>query len=438
MDFSITDLLDVYNIDNINLDDIIFNNKKIINDEFITDPMNASRKILKSSIMRKNGQETNFCTDCKSDKIVEDYTAGIMTCTNCGNVLGNILDSNPEWRQYEEDGKADTGRCNKITNKLLPQSSLGLKMGGYPFGKLQRLQNWYSMPYHEKSLNDVFKMIVSVCDKAGIKKNIQDDAKIMYKSVSECKHIKGKNTGKNVITRGKNRMGIIASCVFLACRKNKESYLPKELADLFSIKHTELNRGCKNLIKYLKSREFKINTGTSKAEHFIIRYCNELHIKSELANEALKIAKNIEKINLVSEHTPFSIAATSVLIMAELNKIFSLTKKKIAKGFDISEVTISKTYKKIEKYKNILADDFEINRIQKNIENKRNNVITIPPEILENMKKFGIDTSEYVSSESENDYNKLNNNELIDKAKLLSINDFSKFKKINTVLNSRI
>ena len=44
-----------------------------------------------------------------------------------------------------------------------------------------------------------------------------------------------------------------------------------------------------------------------------------------------------------------------MLIMAENNNITSLTKKKLRIMFGVSEVTISKTYKKIEKIKNILS-----------------------------------------------------------------------------------
>jgi transcription initiation factor TFIIIB Brf1 subunit/transcription initiation factor TFIIB len=341
------------------------------------------------------------CPECNSFENINNYTTGYVTCVDCGQAIDNILDANPEWRQYEDDGRGggDIARCSQAVSKLIPQSSTGTRHVASGYGKLQKLQNWNFMPYRERSLNDVFKLISSRCEKFGIKKNIQDDAKIIYKSVNECTHKLGKNKGKPIITRGKNRLGIIGSCVFLACRKNKLTYLPKEIADIFTLKHTELNRGCKSLLKLLKARNFSIDTGTSKPEHFINRYCNLLHIRSNFTEQSLKIVRNIEKLNLVSEHTPFSIAATAVLVMAEVNKIGSLTKKKIAEEFNISEVTITKTYKKIELFKNILSDDNRVNELIRKIDETKDQKILIPKNIFLKMKKFGVDTSNIVLEE---------------------------------------
>lgn len=334
------------------------------------------------------------CPTCNSFDNINNYTTGYLTCTNCGQAIDNILDANPEWRQYEDDGRGggDIARCSQAVNKLIPQSSTGTRHVASGYGKLQKLQNWNFMPYRERSLNDVFKLISSRCEKNGIKKNIQDDAKIIYKTINDCTHKLGKNKGKPIITRGKNRLGIIASCVFLACRKNKLTYLPKEIAEIFDLKHTELNRGCKSLVKLLKARNFNIDTGTSKPEHFINRYCNILHIRTHFMEQTLKIARNIEKLDLVSEHTPFSIAATAVLVMAEVNKISSLSKKKIAEEFNISEVTITKTYKKIELFKNILSNDEKVNDIVKKIDENKKQKINVPENVLQKMKKFGVDT----------------------------------------------
>jgi transcription initiation factor TFIIIB Brf1 subunit/transcription initiation factor TFIIB len=67
------------------------------------------------------------------------------------------------------------------------------------------------------------------------------------------------------------------------------------------------------------------------------------------------IANNIKKLGLVSDHIPPSVAAGSILLMSKINNL-SLTKKIISKKFSISEVTISKIYKKIEEFNKILVD----------------------------------------------------------------------------------
>lgn len=329
------------------------------------------------------------CGTCKDSEILNDYSHGIIVCTNCGQVLDSILDYNPEWKQYDDDDK-NNSRCGMPINALLPQSSLGTNIVGVnPHSRLKILHNWNAMPYKERSLNYVFKAMHEKCGQHGILKCIEDDAKIMYKVVSECKHIKGKNKGKYVITRGKNRLSIIAACIFFACRRKNLTRTPREIADIFGIKHLEMNKGCKNFLKFLKIKKFNMNMGTSNAEHFIKRFCNMLHLKNLYAEKALKIVRNVNKLNIASVHTPYSLATSCILLMAEINKLSSITKKKLSKRFDVSEVTINKAYKKIKQYKDIVDNDTATCMISQKIEALSKNY-TISQEIYEKMKTFGI------------------------------------------------
>ena len=330
------------------------------------------------------------CPRCKSvNKIVEDKSQGFLVCENCGQVVSNVIDSNPEWRQYDDD-RGDTSRCSMPINRLLPQSSLGTTIcGGAYKSKLKTLQSWSSMPYKERSLNIVFKDIQSKCQQAGIVKCIEDDAKIMYKSISECKHVKGKNKGKFIIIRGANRRSLIAACVFFACKKKNMTRSPKEISDLFDLKYTEMTRGCKNFTKLIKLKKIEVNMGMSLPEHFVIRFCNDLKIKKNYTDEALKIANNISRLNIASDHTPFSIATGRILLMAEHNDLKSITKRRIAEKFGVSEVTITKTYKKLLEYKVIvLSNDITEKILKENI--IKSNTHIIPDEIQNRMKKFGI------------------------------------------------
>lgn len=337
---------------------------------------------------QKKGNTSAMCPTCEKDDVIEDYSQGILVCRNCGRVLENILDYNPEWKQFEDDDKAN-GRCSMPINVLLPQSSLGTSISGMGTNRLKILHGWNAMPYKERSLNKEFKKIHDVCQKGGILKCVEDDAKIMYKMTSECKHSSGKNMGKCIITRGINRVSISAACVFFACIRKGVTRTSKEIALLYNIKDLEMNRGCKNLLKMLKIRKTSFKMGTSKPEHFIRRYCAELKIKNQFIEEALKIATNVERLNIASGHTPYSTAAASILLMAEMNKLSFITKKKLAGEFDISDVTIGKTLKEIAPYKQVLVDneatDTIVSRIKKDMETQ-----TFSSEVLEKMKKFGI------------------------------------------------
>jgi hypothetical protein len=75
----------------------------------------------------------------------------------------------------------------------------------------------------------------------------------MYKNISDCKHMSGKNKDKPTIIRGKNRISVIAACIHNACRKKDKTRSPKEIAELFGLKYTEITKGCKIFQRLAKS-----------------------------------------------------------------------------------------------------------------------------------------------------------------------------------------
>jgi transcription initiation factor TFIIB len=360
----------------------------------------------------------DICPYCSCTDILKDATNGILVCTNksCGQVIDVILDENPEWRQYEDDKKTD-GRCSMPINQLLPISSIGTSISGNYKNRLKTLQIWNAMPYRERSLNNVFKIIHEKCQKGDIIKCIEDDAKIMYKNISDCKHVKGKGRYKFIIIRGKNRESLIGACVFFACRRNKKTRTPKEIADLFELKYTEITKGCKNFLKLMKIKNAGLTNGTSHPEEFVPRLCLKLQLTQVYTDQAVQIAKNIRKLNVASVHTPFSTAICSILLMADINKLKILNKKKLSIMFGVSEVTITKTYNKIEKYRKALINDELTDRLVKVLADLLS-LNTVPDSITERLKRFK-DVENITTIQNLN-----------------KINEFGKTKKDNILTNS--
>jgi transcription initiation factor TFIIIB Brf1 subunit/transcription initiation factor TFIIB len=86
----------------------------------------------------------------------------------------------------------------------------------------------------------------------------------------------------------------------------------------------------------------------TKPEAFIERYCSRLNINSELTKLCHFIAIKIEKLNLMPENTPHSIAAGVVYFISQMCKL-NVSKKEVKNISEISEVTINKCFKKLEK-----------------------------------------------------------------------------------------
>ena len=265
-------------------------------------------------------QKQDNCISCDAiDSLRRDSKLGIIVCNKCGQVNDGLLDNSPEWKSYNnDDSRNDTGRCSMPINHFLPQSSLGTSIGGSKRTKIQILHRWSAMPYKERSRYIVLKEIENKCRMANILKKIEDDAKIIYNNISECKHVKGKNKGKNIIIRGINRKGLVGACVYYACRRNDKPMNPKEIAQLFDIRQKDLTKGRRTLFKLMKIRNMGLVLKSSTAADFIPRFCRELRIKDEYLDQSLQLAKNIKKLNVASSHTQPSIATACVLLMINI------------------------------------------------------------------------------------------------------------------------
>lgn len=332
--------------------------------------------------------DSHWCNDCNTDDIIEDLSHGILICKNCGSVVSNMLDTNAEWYQFGDNEKKEIGRSSLVINRLLPQSSIATTISGNCSSRIKTLHGWSAMPYKERSLNEVFKIIQMKCNEGKIMKCIEDDAKIMYKNISDCKHTIGKNKNKNIIIRGINRKSLIAACILYACKKKNKIRSPKEIGKLFQLKYTEITKGCKTFLKMAKMKHLDIKYTFTKPEHFITRFCDELKIKKEYTEQAIQISRNVQKLHIASVHTPLSLATGSIYLMIHING-FDIQKKKIAKKFNVSQVTIAKAFKKLVPFIKILINDNISNQINEEILKYQDN-IKISNEIKPKFIRFGV------------------------------------------------
>ncbi len=338
------------------------------------------------------------------DNTIEDTTNGLLVCKLCGIINNTLYDSSPEWKNDDNNEKSRSGFC---VSKLLPQSSLGTTIGGSFFGgarKIKQLQTWCAMPYRERALNCMFKELHTRCTTGNILRCIEDDAKIMIKKMYDCKHIEGSYKDKYIIVRGSARTGLMAMCVYYACKRKGMPRTLKEIADIFEVSIEVLTNGKKKFHKFLKISNLNINIGYNNSDDFVKRYCKDLHIKQEFIDQTLTISNNIKKLNIASSHTPSSLAVCSILLMADINNFKTINKKLLSKKFKISDVTLTKTLNKIILFKNILSD----NNLSDIYEKNNNIIITdIPETLISKFETYKLPTNKNELSSFQYEYSKI-------------------------------
>jgi len=315
-----------------------------------------NKKIGPLECMYRSCGNREKCERCECNLAFSDE--GFLTCTNktCGIIYKDIVDQSAEWRYYGADDNQnnDPTRCGMPINPLLEESSYGCKVlcfgpTSYEMRKIRRYTEWQSMPYKEKSQYDEFQIITTMAHNAGIPKLIIDDAIRYHKKISEY----------DLTFRGDNRDGIIAASIYISCRINNYPRTAKEIATIFHLDVTSATKGCKNAIAIINNLEKdmdnkeKTNFCKTKPEAFIERYCSKLNINNELTKVCQFISMKIEKQNIMPENTPHSIAAGVVYFISQMCKL-NVSKRDVKNVSEISEVTINKCFKKLEKIKDDL------------------------------------------------------------------------------------
>ena len=118
-------------------------------------------------------------------------------------------------------------------------------------------------------------------------------------------------------------------------------------------------------MNYNKSQNSPVSVSGSDSNDFIERFCSKLNITNEIYDICKHVCKAAEDFSLVSENTPPSVAAGSIYLVCTLLNI-NISKKDISISCKISEVTISKCYKKLLKYHNHLLPKNIMNRLYTN------------------------------------------------------------------------
>ena len=299
----------------------------------------------------QNLRQREKCDLCNSPVSYTQQKLLTYTNTSCAVVYKDVLDETAEWRYYgaDDNSMSDPTRCGMPINPLLKESSYGCKVvcGGrssYEMRKIRRYTEWQSMPYKEKSQYDEFETIKLMSKNAGIPKIIVDEALRQHKKLSEEKTF-----------RGDNRDGIIAAAVYIAARIHKYR-TAKEIASIFHLDNTSATKGCKNAVNLLNKME-KDDVSSDKTHFykttptsFIERYCSKLGLNKELTKVCLFVAHKISQKESNSENTPHSVAAGIVYFVAQTCNL-NVSKKNVNKCSEISEVTINKCYKKLDKFK---------------------------------------------------------------------------------------
>jgi len=218
---------------------------------------------------------------------------GEHVCTECGTIMGSIMDEGAEWRIYANT-EDDPSRTGGITNELLPDSSYGSMMmrrripGQSEESKsIAKLSSWSFSSHGERSWMSIFDTIQVSCTRIGLPKAIAHDACALFKQIEDARK-----------TRGETRRALMAGAVFTTCRQHNATRTHEEIATLF---HVSIRAMCKGLSRFDGEVSSVLNTQLGIAE----RICADLAIGDQERDQILLLLNKLPEM----EHTPKTIVA---------------------------------------------------------------------------------------------------------------------------------
>lgn len=284
-----------------------------------------------------------ICPQCRNPtpNLIEEFAAGDLVCGDCGTVVGDrIIDTRSEWRTFASDSGGgggvadDPSRVGVAENPLLGTAHLETIISardGYTGAskELGRLQGKTSYRAGERNLLTAFKTIGLMSERIGLPRMIADRAKQLYKLVED-----------EGLTKGKVNDGIIAACIYVACRQEKVPRTFKEISALTLVSKKDIGRCYKMIAPLLENRVSSVSM-----EDFMARFCSHLNLGMEVHRVAVHILKRVAELGVAAGKSPTSISAAGLFMATQLFPHARKSPKDIAFISGVSEVTIKNTYK---------------------------------------------------------------------------------------------
>lgn len=279
------------------------------------------------------------CRNCgELHNIVEDYKAGYNVCGNCGCVIGNrIIDEGCEWRNFSDANSPNLSRVGSANNPLLDVETYDTIISAEKtsFGmNLSKTQMRSSMRGPEQSLINGFNLISALCDRANMTKTICDRAKFNFKTVEEKK-----------IAKSKSHKGIVAACIYIACRQEGCARTFKEMSALTAVPRKDIGRAYKIIYPHLE-RFVAVSV-----KDIVSRFCSNLDLDHNAEKLAIAIAQNVQHLGILTGKSTDSIAAAIVYLVTNIFTQHKNMQKYLQNTSNVTDVTIKNVYKELVLHK---------------------------------------------------------------------------------------
>jgi len=284
------------------------------------------------------------CTNCFGESIVEDRECGNRVCTECGCVAEScMIDDGPEWINGGEGGQQDGSRCGpSSTNDLIQASTIILDTKGASRGvrSIQKYHQQLGMDHKQRALYGVFKTITTVCESSGLQ--LPDvvifQAKELYKDLKELR-----------ISRGGVHKALIATCVYYACKIQRQEGLTRSKLDIayaFEVPEKAMSSACKLFKDVTRGRPYHDalydTMETTDLVHRVVgSFGFQRDVRIQVMRSVRQLDDSIRASGMMDGKSPSSVLAAILCIVFQKLKL-DISKDDITMRCQTTVVTLNK------------------------------------------------------------------------------------------------
>ena len=279
------------------------------------------------------------CPSCNKTTLITDDNSGEIVCKTCGIVLSEGSEaSGPEWRSFANDGvdKSRTGTGTSITMHDMGLSTVigtvnkdatGKPLSSAMKQSFDRIRTWDSRSQAHTSTDKNLRQALSEMDKLKDKLSLTDavieKAAYIYRKAMERKLVKGRSI-----------QGLVAACVYAACRDTNTPRTLDNVADGINIRRKDVAR-CYRLVH----RELDLKIPVADPINNIPRIASVLELGEKIKRKAAIILRKAKDAGIVAGKDPTGLAAAA-LYLACITEGGNKTQKEVSIASGVTEVTI--------------------------------------------------------------------------------------------------
>ena len=285
---------------------------------------------------------SNSCPECEG-KVIPLHEKGEIVCGQCGLVISErIVDiSHSGKRAFTKQEKESRERTGSPISILLPDMGLStiIDKTSIKSPDLKRAAKWNSrMTWDKRNMLIATTELKRIGSNLNLPNHVKKTAIRLYIEAFKKK-----------LLRGRSINGMVAACLYFACRERKIPRTLQEILDETSISAKNVRRCYRTLI-----RELNLKVPSTDPISLIPRFIAELDLDAEAENVTIKILQSFISKFSTSGKDPKGLCVGALYLVCKM-KDKRVSQKEIANLVGVTEVTLRSRYKELVKMLNILV-----------------------------------------------------------------------------------